>query len=1147
MTRTDYGRELTSPSALVGLLELILLIVIFVYGGAFGVSSLHAQTIDSGTIQGQVSDATGAPIPGASIQIVQVETGVSSRVQTDNGGRYFVPSLRVGRYEIAISRQGFKTVLRTGLVLQVNQIMDVSVALQVGAVSQQVTVSGSAPLIQTTDATLGQVTENRQIVQLPLNGRSYAQLAFLSPTVVPVTDCCPSLFAPNFAVGGTCGASFSVGGARGEDSEFTVDGFNTVQDNTGGSFIFPSVDAIEEFKIVRNSYMPDMGSRIGQVMVVSKGGTNSIHGSAFEFLRNDALDARDSFALTKSPLRQNQFGATVGGPIIKDKTFWLFSYEGTRIRQGITNGTIVPDAAERMGDFSELLPGTQLIAPTAYPGAGLKAGDAIPGNRLDFVNAANPGAINPIALNVIRLTDYPLPNAPGNLYVQSPSMPTHQNYYQARIDHNISGKDRIWGSWFWEGFGNSTAAFTTNPKDRNLQNALGQLIGVHWTRILRSNLTNDLRVGYDYLKYQSPDPSDPSFTGVSDADLGFPDDKFQPLLGRQGPGAGIPNFNITGYGATGGIGFGGPYLYRFVHMELGDTLNYVRGHHSISFGARILRFHQDQRHAEQGRGQYNFSGQYSGDAFADFLLGFPNLDVREITLIPNTLQQEFYDHAMQYGFFAQDSWQISPRLTLAYGLRYDYFGPTAERLGRIANFIPRGDQIVRVEGVGGTGGSLSPSGTSLGTQGFDLNRDCLCTRPRLDFGPRIALAIRPSGASDRTVLRLGAGIFHAKTVENAIQSIQFNPPWILTDSSVNSTPVQLGGPGPTFNMTNGFPGLGAQSSGGYSFDPNQKDVTVQQWSFEAQRQLTENLMASVSYVGSEGYHLMENATLNEARPGPGPFQPRRPYPGAVLPQSDPFPVSPVFLSYVGGGFGANSNYHALTFLARKQFSQGLTFLSHFTWSKSIDDASAYLTSIQDPLNLSAERGLSSFNVGRRFVASWIYELPFGREKLFLGRASGVVNQLLGGWQTTGILGVNDGYPFSPTDPLNLANTDASGANRPNRVCNGRLSNHNRNLWFDPNCFPLEAPFHFGNAGRDVIIGPGAFTFDFSLMKDFRFKESQRIQFRLEMFNALNHTNLGAPFTAVGVPGVTGRIFSDQGGTTNSPGARQIQFGLKYVF
>jgi hypothetical protein len=323
-------------------------------------------------------------------------------------------------------------------------------------------------------------------------------------------------------------------------------------------------------------------------------------------------------------------------------------------------------------------------------------------------------------------------------------------------------------------------------------------------------------------------------------------------------------------------------------------------------------------------------------------------------------------------------------------------------------------------------------------------------------------------------------------------------------------------------------------------------VTVQQWSFDIQRQITDTVMASVTYVGSEGYDLMENATLNEARPGPGPFQPRRPYPGAVLPQSDPFPVSPVFLSYNGGGFGGVANYNALTFLVKKQFSQGLSFLAHYTWSKSIDNASAYLANVQDPLNLAADRGLSTFNICCRFVASAIYELPFGQGKRFLSGVNGKVNQVLGGWQANGVLGANSGYPYTPLDPFNLANTDVSGGNRPDRVCNGALSNHNRQLWFDPTCFPLEPPYQFGSAGRNVIIGPGAFTFDFSLLKNFHIKESQQLQFRFEMFNALNHTNLGAPTVQVGL-GSTGMIFSDQGGTTGSSGSREIQFGLKFIF
>ena len=1098
-----------------------------------------SQAISTGTIEGLVSDSSGGAVPAASIEITQVETNVPTRIQSDDAGRYFVPNLRVGSYSVTATKEGFKTELRTGLVLQVGQVMEVNIKLEVGSVNQHVTVTGAAALIQTTEATIGQVVENRQIVQLPLDGRSFAQLAFLSPTVVPSNSCCPSLFAPNFSVA----ADFSIGGSHGEDNEFLLDGFSVIQDNTGGTFLYPSIDAIQEFKIVQNSYMPELGGRIGQVMMISKGGTNKFHGSAFEFVRNDIFDARNSFALTKAPLRQNQFGATLGGPIIKDKTFGFFSYEGTRIRNGMTSTVNVPTATMRQGDLSSLLPGVQLLAPVDYPGAGLKAGDPIPGNRLDTLNTEDPGVINPIALNVMNLAKYPLPNGPGNTYVASPVAPTTQNYYQARIDHNPNDRDRIWGSAYLEKYFTGIPPFTTLPLERNITNATAGQIGLHWVHIFKPTITNDIRVGYNQDKWDSPNPSDPSFTRVTQQDLGFPLNGNQPTFGQlPHTGAGIPAFTVAGYGQAGGIGFGGPEMFRYAHYELGDTLNYVRGRHRMAFGGRIVRFHQDQRHLEQARGGYDFSGQYSGDGFGDFLLGYPDSAVREIIFIPNKDQQEFYDRANQYGVFAQDSWQINPKMALDIGLRYEFFAATHEKQGRVANFIPRGNEIVRVEGPGGTGGDTSPSGTSLGTQGFNIDPGCLCTRPHKDFAPRIGLVIRPAGADGRTVVRAGAGIFYSKSVENAFQALQFNPPWVYTDGPVNTLPVSLGGPGPSFDMTNAFVHLGGASNSGYAFDVNQKDVTVQQWSFDVERQVTSNLMASLTYVGSESYHLMANPYFNGARPGSGDFQSRRPFPGLIPTSADPAPVSPVYLSYYAGGYLGAGNYNALTGLVRKQFSQGLTLLAHFTWAKGIDSSSSYLTTIQNPENIAGERGLSSFHTPRRFVASWIYELPFGSGKRFLGGTHGVANQVVGGWQSTGILTLYDGFYLTPSSPENTANVDTGGV-RPDRTCDGHLSNANRNLWFDPSCFPVGAPYRFGTAGRDIIQGPGAAMFDFSFLKNFHIKEDQQIQFRLELFDGLNHTNLGNPYTTVGIPGATGVIF----GTTGVVGARQIQFALKYLF
>ncbi len=1095
--------------------------------------SAFAQTVAAGTIEGRVADPTGAVIPGATVQVIQRETGVTTTVQTDDLGRYFVPSLKVGEYAITVTQKGFKTTRREGLILQVNQILEINFSLEIGAVTEQVTVTGAAPLIQAADATIGQVIDNKQTTTLPLNGRSYAQLAFLTPTVVPGRGCCPGAFAPTFATTG----DFSIGGSRGEDNQFTVDGLSATNDFVGGTYVYPSIDALQEFKITQNSYMPELGSRAGQVLVVSKTGTNKLHGSVYEFLRNDALDARDTFAISKQPLRLNQFGGTAGGPIIKDKTFWFFGYEGTRQRRGTTATTVVPDAAMRSGNFSELLPGVQLHAPVDYPGAGLKAGDPIPGNRIDNLGAANPGAINPIALNVINLAGYPLPNRSGNLYTISPSAPLDQNYYQARIDHNISEKDRLWGSWFYEIQTSTSAPFTTLPKERAESNDHVEQIGLTWNHIFRPNLMNELRLGYNHNIPRSTNGADPKITGLTQQDLGFPLNNFQPILGQRGITAGIPNFSITGYGQAGATGFGGPNVFRTRHMELADTLNYQRGRHRVTFGIDILRDHQDQRFDPLARGIYSFSGQYSRDGFADFLLGFPSSTFREINFTGQEILESL-DRETQYSGFAQDGWQINPNFTLNFGLRYDYFGPPSEVQGRVANFIPRGDHIIRVEGRGGRGGSLSSSGQSLGTQGFDIKSGCLCTKQRKDFAPRLSLAYRPFG-SDRTVIRAGAGIFFTRVTYNEQESIRFNPPWVFRTLFVNNVPV------PSFNMTNGFQtGLAPQSYGGFATDADLKDITLQQWSVEIQQQVTSSLMASISYVGSQMYHGDNNPPLNQAVPGPGPLQTRRPYSGFVTPQDDPAPPDPHYLVYSWGNFGATANYNALTLLVRKQYSQGLTLLAHFTWSKTIDSSSSIIGQSQDPYNLKADRGLASFHVPRRLVASWIYELPFGVGKHFGGGSKGVLNHLIGGWQVTGILGMEDGYYVTPGDSNNTTFTDGFTSLRPNRVCDGHISNGTRDKWFDTSCFVAPPLYAWGTAGRNTVQVPGDVTFDTSILKHFNITESQRLEFRAEFFNAFNRTNLDAPVTDV-ASGSVGRIFGTNG--TALPGSREIQFALKYIF
>lgn len=1132
--------NLAKPGKRASLVSLSAVLVLLVV--APGSPLLLGQTIASGTIQGQVTDPTGAAVPRATVEITHVETNVTNSIQSDELGRYFAPGLRLGKYSITVTQTGFKTAVRTGIILQVNQFAEVNITLVLGAVTEQVTVTSAVPLVETSDATIGQVVENRQITALPLNGRSYAQLAFLTPTVVPGKGCCPSLFTPTFSTK----ADFSVGGTRGESTNFTIDGITATNDYVGGSYIYPSIDALQEFKIIRNSFLPEMGSRQGQVLVVSKGGTNDLHGSVYEFLRNDALDARNTFDIDKRPLRLNQFGVAVGGPIIKGKTFLFFGYEGTRQRRGITQSAVVPSAAMRSGDFSELLPGgPQLLAPIDYPGAGLIAGDPIPGNRLDLLEAANPGALSLIASNVINLTGYPLPNGPGNTLSLAPTAPTDQDYFQARIDHNVSAKDVIWGSYYNQELRQTTVPFTTFQSEIPEFRDNAQMGGIHWSRIFSPTMVNELRLGYSRNAARAPNTSHPDITGLTQQDLGFPLDNFQPILGQSGTAAGIPSFSITGYGAPGGIGFsGGPHQFETTHLEIGDTLNYVRGPHQIVIGTQLMQDRHVSRFNPNARGTYFFNGQYTGDGFADFLLGSPNQTLREINFTGQEIFESI-DRLRQISFFAQDTWRVSPTFTLNYGFRYDYFGPAVELRGRMANWIGRGDQLVRVEGFGGQGGSLSTSGQSLGTQGFDLRADCLCTKKAKNFSPRLSFAFRPFG--DRTVIRAGAGIFISRQTYNRFQATRFNPPWIFRQQFDNTISVGGGGPGPSFDLTNGFAvGVTPQTRGGIAQDPNAKDMRVQQWNFEVQQQLSSSVMASITYAGHQMYNGDGSRNLNQARPGPGLFQPRRPFPGLITAESDPVPPDLNFLAYEHGHYGATSSYQAMTALVRKQYSQGLTLLAHFTWSKTIDTASSGISGdFQNPDNLAAERGLATFHVPRRFVASWIYELPFGTGKRFLSSQGGAVDQILGGWQITGIVGFQDGNYITPAAGINSANIDGVlSILRADRVCDGGISNPTRERWFDPSCFVVPGPFRYGNSGRNVVQAPGASTFDLSFIKDFHITEGKQLQFRAEFFNAFNVTNLANP-VANASSGSNGRIFGTSGSAL--PGSREIQFGLKFLF
>jgi hypothetical protein len=1049
-------------------------------------------SLGAGSIEGTVLDASGAAVANAEISVKNTGTGQVRSLTTDASGRYNVLSLLTGQYDVQATATGFKSVVRTGINIEIGTNALVNFSLPVGSVNTEVTVTTAPPLIESSNATIGQVIENKDVVSLPLNGRSYTQLAVLAPGVsfggsaVGATLQSPSL--------GTSG-SFSISGARAEGSEFTLNGITVTNEFTGGTYAYPPIDSIQEFKLLQSNYGAEFGFRVGQVVVTSTAGTNAFHGSAYEFIRNDALDAANFFnnlaGIGKAPLKRNQFGGSIGGPVYlprysgKERTFFFVNYEGATIREGITETATVPTALMRAGNFSQL--SKTIMNPST--------GQPFPGNLI------SASLLSPIALNTINLTQYPLPNTPGltNNYTLSPSVSTTMNEVMGRIDHNISERDRIWGSFFWETEPQSTPRFTEITGSAG--NIPVQAYSMDETHIFSPKLLNDFKFGWNYVNQTAENLSPPNITY---ADLGFPDNGNQPVAG--GVEAGIPDFLPSGYGDL-GDGSATPEQFRTEHYELGDTVNWIKGAHVINLGADFVREHEDQRFDPQIRGIYNFSGEYSGNSFSDFLLGLPVSASRELLEAGENIFESL-ERANHLAFFVQDDWRVTSNLTVNLGFRYEHNTPYVEVRNRITNFIPG-----IVNGAPGIVELHAPDST--------YGR-CLCIPTFKDFAPRIGFAYRPSG-SDRTVVRAGYGIYYAFVPYNTKQAITFNPPQIQRQTVNNTFPT------PSFDLANSFlPDLAVTAGGEYAMNLHYLDGMVQQWNADVQRELGEGFVADVSYLGSFSVHLDAELPLNAALPGPGAFASRRPYPGYAV--------------YTSFANSANANYQAGTAQIKKEFTNGLTGLAltaHYTWAKSLDDASSQLTSdLQNTYNLFSNWGPSGFNVAHRFVASAVYELPIGNGKPFLSGAGPVAGRLVSGWSVAPIYVYQSGFPFSVTTADNTANIE-SGILRPNVVGNPGLASRTYKEWFNIAAFAQPSPYQFGTARRNSLVGPGMTNLDLSLLKDTHLTEALRMQFRAEFFNTFNNVNFETPNA-----NLAGTNF---GTISTAAASRELQFAVKFLF
>jgi hypothetical protein len=894
---------------------------------------------------------------------------------------------------------------------------------------------------------------------------------------------------------------FVSGGARSSANTFLLDGVdNTNNDSPGQMMVSTNVDAIEEFKVQTANYSAEFGRGGGAVVNAAiKSGTNKLSGSAFFFIRDKSLDARDYFedrGAPKNPFQFQQFGGTFGGPLRKDRTFFFLDYERTSTRSSIPAISSVPTARMRAGDFSE--EGNPVVFDPA-------SGEPFPGNVIPA------GRISPLAASYLAL--FPEPNLPGlrNNYLSNPAQSGYTDQGDLRIDHQFSQNDRLFLRLSASEYRRSIAGplpGLANGGDYGAGDSTWKTRGgvLSYTRIFSGTTVNELRVGFNRLT---------SDVGVA---RGGP---YQPPESLRMPGAphdprtdGISNFLLAGYTALGEPQYNPTYTLS-QELQFGDSLTLIRGRHTLKLGvqARLSAF--DLLQTQDPRGTFSFSGEFTqnhdgeqgtgeptGDAAADALLGLASqIAVQTIPDVKN--------RTPVIGVFVQDDFKVTSALTLNLGLRYDYTGATIEANDRQSNFDFATGQLR----------SANQGGSSRGL----VQVDKLNLAPRVGF----ALALTRDG---KTALRGGYGIFYNSQEPRTSYQLGFNPPfylWVSRYSDFGVTPAGL--------VDDGFPSIkpeDAQYPGLVTLDERVHTPYYQQWNINFERQLPFEAMIEVGYFGSKGSRLTTLRNLNQPPPAPGDVQGRRPYPA----YGD-------FSSVVNSG---RSNYHSLQVKLSKRATAGLWFLSAFTYGKATNDQPEVGLAApfpQDSHNIAAEEGRADFDQRYRWVTSLAWDLPFGRGRSLLNQA-GVVDALFGGWQLGGIFTLASGFPFSPTISEDVANVGGWATNRPDQLRDGNLPRGERSVdrWFDVSAYATPAPYSFGNAPRNSIEGPGLQLLDLYLKKTFRIRDRHRLELRIEAFNALNHPNFGQPNPAVDAgEGSAGVI------THLATPMRQIQFGARFSF
>jgi hypothetical protein len=1102
--------------------------------------NLYSQTWNS-HLEGMVLDPSGAAIPAATLELRNPATGQVRQAQTDANGFYSFPFVPDGSFELEIAKSGFISKLVRGLALRVGEPARVDIRLEIAPARAEIEVDARPPLVETASPAIGDEIENRRVSLLPLNGRQFSQLALLAAGATPPY---PNGSMQQFNTP-ALGLGFSVNGQRSERNNFSLDGVTLMEPFAYSLTVNPSIDAIREFRVVEDSYGTDQGITSGaQVNIASRSGGNHLSGTAYEFVRNSVLDAKNFFddpTLPIPPYHQNQFGASLGGPIRRNRTFFFTNYEGLRILQSATNTTLLPPNAIRQGDFGGVNPETGNPFPAIIDPS---TGQPFPGNTIP------PSQLNPISRAILERIPLPNnPNAPpgGNNDINVGLHSVTADQAMARMDEELTPKQQLFGRFLYfnqqqlfpfvpDSFAQNPYAppgFGTNHDDSGRNLALGL------TSVFRPTLINDFRFGYAF--YFGTKESQNIHSGFLES-LGI----------SRAPGAtndGIPAIDVPGYADMGDSDIFQPQIRKDNTFQFTDNVAWVNGRHTWKFGADVRRYRLFYLVEDFGQGLFSFSdgaSSVSGTAFSDFLLGRPFLSYAQAG---NSGGNDRLDYL---GAYFSDEFRATRRFTLTYGLREEFYSPPTNADGRASILDPSDATRFIVRNDRGQAAALIDDpliqslqklyGLSFITSEQAGLPPSLIRPDWAGWAPRFGFAYDVGGHSHAplrgaTVVRGGFGVFNSLGELDYASETRLSAP--VTEFLFGLDTCRFYGAGacgrayapPVLTYPLAYT-LGNSEPTAISSPPNLRNGYVYEWSLSADHEIASDTVLSVSIAGSDGHKLPRRSLQNQGVPNlPDERQGYHPQPG-----------SNQFIRATD----VNSNYNALILRLERRFSHGLSFVGGYTFGKSIDTASGLngTNQAQNNYDLKAERGLSDFDVRQRFVFSSNWQLPLGAGRQWLRNGMGA--RVFGSWDLSNILTLQSGQPLTATLATALSGTDSNGTDRPDLIANPNLSAGQRTptRWFNTNAF-VPPPIYYdslgafsipGTEGRNVITGPGLAAWDMSLERQARLSERLNLVFRSDFFNLSNHPNFDRPGLIYGS--------SNFGNISSAENSRQIQFSLR---